>query len=175
MLIGKWSFLLLMVFFLAGCKTAPLEILSEQSNEAWWVFEKFKPNQNNLKGIPVKQINPSWERVLLLDEAYLKARLSDSQFKELQQSSLRFSAKVNLDKDPHEETVVVGVYKTIAGEAGRFIAIFRDSKPIKLFAEEGIAGYSSILLESNHIRWYKCMQCNDFDSISWSGADYILH
>ena len=54
------------------------------------------------------------------------------------------------------------------------MAIFRNSEFIKLFADAGSSGYSSIYLKDNQIRWYKCMECGDFDSILWSGSDYLL-
>ena len=174
MLIGKAGFLLLIVFFFVGCKTTQTKTLSPKPKEAWWVAEVFTPSETNIKGIPISQIMPDWERALLINEDYLKKRLSESQFGDIQQSNLKFDVQINLDKMPDEETIVVGVYEASSGEKGKFIAIFRDSKFIKLFTDASASGYSSIFLEGNQIRWYKCMECGNFDSILWTGSDYIL-
>lgn len=174
MLIGKSRVLLLILFFFAGCKTTQTETLSRKPNEAWWVSETFTPSEANIKGIPVTQIMPDWKLALLVNEDYLEERLSESQFRDIQKSKLKFDLQINLDDTANEETVVVGVYEASSGEKGKFIAIFRDSKFIKLFSDAGDAGYSSIFLEGNQIRWYKCMECGDFDSILWTGSDYVL-
>lgn len=174
MLIGKSRVLFLIVFFFAGCKTTQTETLSQKPNEAWWVSEAFTPSETNVKGIPVTQIMPDWERALLINEEYFKERLSESQFRDIQKSRLKFVLQVNLDDTPNEETIVVGVYEASSGEKGKFMAIYRNSDLIKLFTDAGNPGYSSIFLEGNRILWYKCMECGNFDSILWSGSDYFL-
>ena len=174
MLIGKSRVLFLIVIFFAGCKTTQTEKLSQKPNEGWWVSETFTPSETNIKGIPVTQIRPDWERVLLVNEEYLKERLSESQFRDIQQSILKFDLQVNLDDTPNEEKIVVGVYEASSGEKGRFMAIYRDYDLIKLFTDAESSGYSSIFLEENRILWYKCMECGNFDSILWSGSDYFM-
>ena len=174
MLIGKSRVLLLIVFFCVGCKTTQTETLSSKPYEAWWISEEFTPSETNIKGIAISQIMPDWKYVLLIDEDYLKKRLSADQFRDIRDSNLKFNVQANLDNTPNEETFVVGIYEVLSGEKGRFVAIFRNSEFIKLFADAGSSGYSSIYLKDNQIRWYKCMECGDFDSILWSGSDYLL-
>ncbi len=174
MLIGKFRLLFIIGLFCAGCNTTPNEQLSLNPNEAWWIAEEFTPSETTIKGIPVTQIMPDWKLALLLDEDYLQERLTDNQFQYIRQSNLTFNVQTNLDNTPDEETFVVGVYETLSGDKGRFIAIFRHSMIIKLFTDADLSGYSSIYLDSDQVRWYKCMECSDYDSIIWSGSDYIL-
>ncbi len=174
MLIGKSHVLSLVVFLCVGCKTTQTETLSPKPNEAWWVSEEFTPSGTNIKGIPVSQIMPDWKYATLIDKIYLKKRLSADQFRDISQSNLKFNVQASLVNTPNDDTFVVGVYEALSGEKGRFIAIFRNSEFIKLFTDAESSGYSSIYLEGNQIRWYKCMECSNFDLILWSGSDYIL-
>ena len=175
MLIGKLHLLLLLTgFFFVGCTISETKTDNLKPEEAWWISEEFKSTDIDIYGIPVSQINPDWRHALILNKKYYESLLSDNQFKNIRESNLVFTVEANLDGTPEIETFFVGVYETYSGQRGRFIAIMRNSEVIKYFTHTELSGYSSIYLENDQLRWYKCMECSDFDSIRWSGSSYTL-
>lgn len=175
MLIGRSHILFLFVgALLIGCATSESNVSLQKPEEAWWVVKQFKASEDNIYGVPLSEINKDWKFVSILNMKYLKTYLNDAQYKNIQNSPLSFSVEVSLDGSPELETFFVGVFESYSGETGRFIAIKQGFKIIKYFTHSGMSGYSSIYLDNNKLRWYKCMECNDFDVIFWSNGKYIL-
>ena len=172
MLTGKIKLLLFVFsFVLSGCYASDIK---QPLDKAWWVPAEFNPTEVAIKGVSVLDINPEWKYGLVLDTSVLKSRLSKDAFQKLQQSNLKFKLEINIDNTPENETFFVGTYITHTGVKGRYIAILRHHRIVKIFTHSGFAGYSSIYLDKNTIRWYKCMECGDYDSIVWTGSDYII-
>ncbi len=174
MLTGKIKVIfLLFVFILLSCEASnkPNE---EIANKAWWLSVEFDPSESDIKGIPVSKVNPKWKQALVLNSVYFKHHITETDYAYIQNSNLNFEIKINIDNTPEKEIFFVGIYKTISGEKGRYLAIMRDTKIVKLFIHSGFSGYSSIYANNNVIRWYKCMECSDYDSIEWTGSGYSI-
>ncbi|WP_157576317.1 hypothetical protein [Pseudoalteromonas sp. SW0106-04] len=175
MLIGK----VLILSLIAGAFVSSPSIAGETStlepNKAWWTVKKFCAEKSNITKLPVSKLNPDWEYITVFDKSYLEETLPESQYLDIQSSPLKFSIRANLDDEPSEERIIVGVYKTKSAQQGRFLAILRDSSVVKVFTHQGGAGYSSLSYDGEAVRWYKCMQCSDYDSIFWSGTSFTLN
>lgn len=174
MLIGKLLLLFVIGFICLGCEPQKYEMLTSEPDDAWWISKEFIPRDTSINGIPVTQIRSDWKYVAVFSDDYFEKNVSEIQFGDIQKSRLEFKVQANLDNTPNYETFIVGIYETLSGRRGRFIAIFRNSEFIKLFSQQGFSGYSSIYLDGDQMRWYKCMECSDFDLVSWSKSDYTL-
>ena len=141
---------------------------------AWWVTASFTPTSTTVRGIEARAIDPHWQRADALDTLILRRHVSPDDLREFLASPLSFSLTADLDRDRAPEQFFVGVYETSDGRKGRFVAVTRGGRPLQHFADEGETGFSALLRAENEVRWYKCMECGEFESIKWTGRSYVL-
>lgn len=141
---------------------------------AWWMTIGLTPSSTAIRGIDVKAIDPQWRRAATIDTVMIRAHVSESDMRELATSPMSFTTTADLDGDGVAEDFFVGVYETADGRKGRFVAITRGGRPVHHFAEEGTPSFSALLRGDREVRWYKCMECSEFDTIKWSGSSYVL-
>ena len=79
-----------------------------------------------------------------------------------------------MNKDGKPERVLVGVYKRKDAVVGRFLAIMRDGLPEKVFVRAGASGFSALLWHDGALRWYSCMECNEYETIVLAGGTFVL-
>jgi hypothetical protein len=141
---------------------------------AWWLGTTFTPTSTTVRGMDVRAIDARWRRADVLDTLALRRRVSQADVREFLASPLSFSLSADLDQDGVAEEFFVGVFEAADGRKGRFIAVTRGGRPVQHFAEEGAPGFSALLRGEREVRWYKCMECDDFESIKWTGSSYAL-
>jgi hypothetical protein len=141
---------------------------------AWWTTIAFTPASTTVRGIDVKTIDPQWRRAEALDTVMLRTHVSVSDIRQLATSPTSFSVTADLDGDGVAEEFFVGVYEKADGQKGRFVAITRRGRPVQQFSEEGTPGFSALVRGDGEVRWYKCIECGDFETIKWSGSSYVL-
>jgi hypothetical protein len=178
MSIGKQQFGWLcaaLLVLLTTCVSA--ESYNKQSDKpsvAWWYDLKLTPNTTVVGGIRVTTFDKNWEKAAVLSKAAFAERLPAADYQSLLKSPFVFELSANLDGDKLREKFFVGVYKTKQENEGRFVAITKNGKLVQYFTEEGVPGFSALLLTHNTLRWYKCMECGEFETIRWDGRAYIL-
>lgn len=158
---------------LLGCSPKP-EPATHAPLTAWWVDIQFEPGTAKARGFDARSVDDRWKRMSVLDSNILKRRIPEAEIEKLKKSGFSFSLKADLDRDGVQEDFFVGVYETIDGEPGRFVAIARNGRIVKHFHENGTAGFSALLRGDREVRWYKCMECDSFDSIIWTGEGYSI-
>ncbi|HEY5603193.1 MAG TPA: hypothetical protein VIM41_08805 [Gammaproteobacteria bacterium] len=149
---------------------------AEQSkpNVAWWYDIEFQPTANVVHGLNVRTIDEHWQRAYALDVIDLQGRIPQDEIKRFNASPLKFAVTSDLDGDGAPENFFVGVYEGADGRKGRFVAITRNGRPLQRFEEEGSIGFSALLKGEAEVRWYKCMECGEFESIKWTGQAFVL-
>ena len=100
--------------------------------------------------------------------------MSEDQLACFEDSGLSFSLRADHDSDGVPESFFVGVFKAETGSTGRFVAVMEDGKVVQHFQHAGPAAFSALLGHSDGIRWYKCMDCGEFETIIWTGTSYVL-
>jgi hypothetical protein len=141
---------------------------------AWWSSISFTPTSTTVRGMDVRAIDARWLRADALDTLKLQERVSKDDVRQFLASKLSFSLAADLDGDGVSEEFFVGVYETADGRKGRFVAVSRGGRLVRHFAEEGSTGFSALLRSDGEIRWYKCMECGEYESIKWTGRSYVL-
>lgn len=141
---------------------------------AWWYSMNFEPTSATIHGIDVRAIDKGWRRATALDTRLLEGRISQNDVQQFRASPLSFSLLADLDGDGASEEFFVGVFENEEGGKGRFVVVARDGRAVQLFEEGGTTGFSALLRDEDLIRWYKCMECGEFESIKWSDGAYVL-
>jgi hypothetical protein len=163
------SYLLLAILVGSPCLSR-----SGQPAAAWWLDMSFTPDQETLNGIPVAQFSKDWKKAKLLSVEDLMGRISDSELREFMRSGLTFKKQLAGKKNRAPVDAYVGVYESQDAKRGRFLAIVHDKTPVKVFREGAVPGFSALRADHNVLRWYRCIQCSDFDTLRWTGKAYVL-
>lgn len=169
---GKWVVVAIALAML-GCSQKP-DPTTSAPLAAWWVDIQFQPGSMEARGFDARSVDKSWKRISALDADMLKGRIPDEEIEEFRKSGFSFSLMSDLDGDGVQEDFFVGVYETSEGEVGRFVAIVRNGRIVRHFDESGSGSFSVLLQGDGEVRWYKCMECESFDSIRWGGEDFTL-
>ncbi len=146
----------------------------QQPAAAWWLDMSFTPDQETLNSVPVIQFSKDWKKAKLLSLEDLRGRISSSELGEFLASGFTFKQRLERNKSRARVDAYVGVYESHDGTKGRFLAILQDQTPIKVFREGAVPGFSALRADHNVLRWYRCMQCSDFDTLRWTGKAYVL-
>jgi hypothetical protein len=160
---------------LAGCQPgSESQDGEDEPIGAWWYGIEFEPSSATVRDIEVHTIDEDWRRGTALDTSLLDGRVSANDIQQFTASPLSFSLLADLDGDGVSEEFFVGVFETVEGGKGRFVAVTRNGRVHEHFEEGGITGFSALLQVEGDVRWYKCMECGEFESIKWSGKSYTL-
>lgn len=169
----KHFVLLSILIFVSACgvkKTKTVDV----HQDAWWLAQTFEAAESRVLNIEVTHINQDWQKATLLSPSYLQKQLLPEQYSEVSSSSLSLDIAADINNDGKKETVSVGVYKSKEGKEGRFLLISQGSQVLQSFYEQGLAGFSALYYDGDEIRWYKCLECGDFDAIVWSNSVYMM-
>ena len=118
---------------------------------AWWYDIAFKADQDNLSGLPVKSLDPTWVAARALSTRDLVGRISSNDLKIFKASKFRFSSNSDLNNDGKLERVLVGVFKREDGVSGRFLVVINGDSPQQVFVQQGDQGFSALIMHSNSL------------------------
>lgn len=169
---GKWLVMAVALAML-GCSQKH-EPTTNTPLAAWWVDIQFQPGSTKARGFDARSMDKNWKLISALEVDMLKGRIPDEEIEKFRKSGFSFSLKSDLDGDGVQEDFFVGVYETNEGDVGRFVAIARNGSIVRHFDESGSGNFSALLQGDREVRWYKCMECESFDSIRWGGEDFTL-
>jgi hypothetical protein len=180
--IGMWTgrkgtkiSVILVVLLLFACSLNNERTENKAASDfAWWYTIQFRPVSATVFGLDVRTFNNKWIYATVVDNNLLKEQIAEDDFQNFNKSALSFSLMYDLDGNGIDEEFFVGVYETHEGEIGRFIAIMQDGKLLQYFMESGLNNFSALLQTNQEVRWYKCMECGEFESINWNGESFML-
>ena len=146
----------------------------KKPQQAWWLDLSVTADKTELNNLNVRLFDKSWRYAVFLDETTLKKHITNRQLSELTRSNFKLTSSIDLNKNMTKEIIKVGVYEKDNGTGGIFLAIFEDSKLLKVFSDSSNKGFSAILQNGNNIRWYKCMNCGEYELIRWNSRAYVI-
>lgn len=146
----------------------------KKPEQAWWLNLSVKPDKTVLNNINITSYNKSWLFAIFLDDKFIKTQITNQQFTELKNSNFKLSLNNDFNGNKINEAVKVGVYLNNKNVKGIFLAIFESSKLRKVFTDSTNKGFSALIKDNNNIRWYKCMNCGEYEEIRWNGKHYII-
>lgn len=100
--------------------------------------------------------------------------MTKKQFDELINSKFKLSSSFDLNKNNEKETIKVGVFLNNKNIKGIFLAVYEKSKLLKVFSDSSNKGFSALIKHNSSIRWYKCMNCGEYEEIQWNGKHYVI-
>lgn len=163
---------------LASCASSDaslLEVAKDGGNPdvAWWYDLELEPRGGEVRGIPVGEFDPGWSAAAAFREEELAHHLPDG-LAAYRDSGLSFAVMQDLDRDGTDEEVFVGTYETGNGTRGRFLAVSSAGRLVRHFEHSGSAGFSALLPVKAGVRWYKCLECGEYELLRWTGESYVL-
>lgn len=171
----RCSVLLIMAIGLTGCRAEPgSSSVDAQPEAAWWYDIEFTPVSDSVSGLAAHEIDARWQYASALTLEDLTERITAKEVDAFRESAFSFQTAADLDQDGIDELILTGVYADQDGAAGRFLAVLREGALAAKFAEGGGAGFSALLKVDGDVRWYKCMDCGEFETLRWTGESYVL-
>lgn len=172
------SFAAILALGLTACVSRPLPGPAPDGGAspdvAWWYDHEFTPLGVEVRGIPIREFDRGWRAVMALGEDGLANRISANRLADYQRSGVSFMVAQDLDLDGADEEVFVGTYETRDGTRGRFLAVSSEGRLRQHFAQSGTAGFSALLPVGDSVRWYKCLECGEYELLRWTGESYVL-
>ena len=172
---------------LLSCSTATnkqliTRVSPEPKDHAWWLRIEFVPVHNEIRGVPVHQIDPSWRLASeLRKEAIPPELLLEWGTDIMQESGLSFSLHGDFNNDGVEDLVLVGVYENRSNERGSFILILskggHERRWHRSFLEYlGKPGFTALDNKAGQVRVWFCMECDYGVSLFWDAETkkYLL-
>jgi len=147
---------------------------TSRAEAAWWYTLAVEPRNTHVRTIAVVEFNPEWVAATILGEAEVRRLVSPDAFAAYRDSDLTFAVTRDLDLDGTAEDIFVGTFGIRSGTRGRFLAVARDGRLVQHFEQPGSAGFSALLAVDEGVRWYKCLECGDYDLLRWTGGTYVL-
>ena len=148
---------------IAGVLGLSLLTAALAQNYAWWVTVRFEPEGTSVDELAVEDLDPSWVAATALTEAILPEEASEPG-RRIQDYGESFEVSWDFDGDGRLEKAIVGVYRSSAGEAGRFLAILEadvDSWSMEsLFKQPGQTGFSVLRDNDRQLEWWFCLKCD---------------
>ena len=148
--------------------------MAEKPKHAWWLTLTINPEYSKLDNINVSEFRDDWSKAIYLDDALIKKKVNSAQYAEFKQSQFSHLLNLDLNKNNINETIKVGVFEKKNNKKGIFLAIFENNKLLKVFSDSTNKGFSTLLKYNNTLRWYKCMNCGDYESIKWNGKTFTI-
>lgn len=142
--------------------------------QAWWLSLSIAPNKTILKNINISSYNKNWHSAVFLNDKIIKTRVTNTQFTELKNSNFKLSLSRDINGNKVDETIRVGVYLDKNNNKGIFLAVFEKKKLLKVFTDSSNNGFSALIKDNKTVRWYKCMNCGEYELIQWNGKSYII-
>lgn len=184
-LTGMWTGKIIMVTNMKKFITVPLigvflllvfsSCMAEKKPEqAWWLNLSIEPDKTALNNINITTYNKNWQYAVFLDDKFIKTQVTNQQFTELKNSNFKLSLNKDFNGNKINETIKVGIYLDHKNTKGIFLAVFENTKLIKVFTDSTNKGFSALIIDNNNIRWYKCMNCGEYEEIRWNGKSYII-
>ncbi len=142
--------------------------------QAWWLNLSITPNKTILNNINITSYNKNWLSAAFLNDELIKTRVTNTQFTELKNSNFKLSLNKDINGNKVDETIRVGVYLDKKNKKGIFLAVFEKKKLLKVFTDSSNNGFSALIKDNKSVRWYKCMNCGEYELIQWNGKSYII-
>lgn len=141
---------------------------------AWWVDLNIEPKVAKLNGLTADYLDRNWDYASLVGYSDIKALVSESDYQQLLNSGFSFAKVIDLDGNEKAEAIRVGVYKTKDNKKGIFLAVFEEGNLMDVLADGTAHGFSVLTSKGKEIRWYRCIECNDYSVLKWNGSGYVL-
>ncbi len=176
---------ILLIIGLCGCSTANNNYVKtvaspEPKNHAWWLRTEFFPVNKQIRGIPVRQLNPSWCLASeLTEEAIPKEVLYETGSDIIKESGLSFARSGDFNHDGAEDLALIGVYQDKEGKRGSFVLILTmdpSGRGQKSFLKQLGKPAFAALSNNDPMEVFFCMECDHGVYLLWDKAkgEYII-
>ncbi|MHC4072257.1 MAG: hypothetical protein ACYTGS_09535 [Planctomycetota bacterium] len=164
------------VMILVSCVLYTSSILS--ATEDWTLTTTFTPTETEILGIPVKAIDRTLKRVLILRYEILPEP-GKKDFARWAHKRFHFERVGDFNADGNMDKALVGVYEDGSGQFGRMLLILTNKESGKwtkyyIVKWPDKPGFSVLFGKKNRLQWGDCMECDSAWMVVWSAERYTL-
>src|SRR5215471_1265459 len=94
--------------------------------EAWWLGVTFQPTQTSYEGLLVRDIDPEWTKLSVLDFSLLPGEAKED-VGWMRRDGFEFVHNGDLNRNGHPDRILCGVFETTQGQKGRFLLVIEKN------------------------------------------------
>lgn len=174
------SFLIRCVVVVAALFTAacsenirPRAFLAPDQGSAWWTRILFEPVDREVWGIPVADLDSSWQRA----SAFAKSAIPSAAWRhyrdEMTEHNAAFERIDDFNSDGIPDVAVAGVFKRHDGEVGTFLLILTASaesswRKVFLATYPRAMGFLAFSQEGRQLVVFSCLYCDGVETLEWN-------
>lgn len=146
---------------------------------AWWLTVQFVPAADSILSLPVSRLDSSWAQATVLTREMMP-RQAHADPGVLADTTFGFCLSGDFNRDGRSDRAAVGVYRTRAGDQGRFLLINTEISPDRwqksfLHSMPGDPGFSILALDRiGGLSWWTCMKCDNWSELVWADSQYVV-
>lgn len=159
----RWCALALSGSIVACQPAAPGPQSAVAPTAAWWVMPPERLPDRSVDRA-VLAMRPDWQSTVATDAAFWAEQSSEARA-DIAATDARFAISATPLGTTIERRFRVGVYVDRDRSRGRYLAVERGGRIEQLFAEAADAPFSALRLVDDKLLWFKCLDCDDFDTL----------
>lgn len=164
------------VMILVACLMHTRSVLS--ATEDWTLTTTFTPTETEILGIPIKAIDRTLKRALVLSTELLPEP-GKRAFDRWAHEDFHFERVGDFNADGNIDKALVGVYEDDSGEFGRMLVILTNKESGKwtkhyILKWPGKPGFSVLFGKKNVLQWADCMACDSAWLVVWNVKEYTV-
>ncbi len=140
----------------------------------WWDGLTFDASKDGRVALDVIEFQ-GWQTAQYLQLEDLLGKIPTYDLAEFERSEFAFLQQADLNGNGPRETYEAGYFSGSDDVGGAFIVVREQGTVIKIFFRADGQEFSAAGLTQNGILWTHCMNCSDFETISWNGSEFVMN
>jgi hypothetical protein len=145
---------------------------AQSDDGAWWLNAKFEPSVQ-ISSINTLESKRMWAAETVLTNKLVESQVPPTGLVEYKKIQLFFTLKAI--RGSNKIKFQVGTFKNEENVKGKFLKIFKNNQVIRIFEDKSGAGFSALKVVDGSLRWYKCIYCNEFDTVIFRNGQFFLN
>jgi hypothetical protein len=139
----------------------------------WWEDLTFDPARDGRIALDVIDAT-GWASANYIQVEDLLGKIPTYDLAEFERSEFTLQGQADLNGNGPEETYEVGFFRSGDGASGSFLVVREQGAIVDIFSQDDGRDFSAIGSTQNAMLWTHCMNCSDFENLSWDGAKFVL-
>ena len=144
-----------------------------KGSAAWWLRASFNPMHTEVRGIPLKSIDPTWCKATEYTEELMKDLLAQEQAGQtMKAAGLTFAVEGHFDRSGVKQVALTGVYQGCGGRKGAFLLIIDAGTTTVRFLNRtpGEAQFAAVGADNADIHFTTCLECDGDGVLRWNAS-----
>lgn len=147
-------------------------VVDEPAGESWWLRIRFRPAFDSIRGVPLADIEPGWDKATEFRAEYFPYKVARQAALDLEKSGSHLSLLGDFNTDGDEDLALAGVFRDKSGQSGSFVLILTREegggwRKAHLATHLGDASFAVLDPVPGGVQAWWCLECDYYFEIRW--------